>query len=213
MSQAGFYDLTTHLRNIETLSADIGGAVGPNALGNLDIIGGTNINTSGNAGAFSLTINLDDSITLVGNLTAAGITVGTFGQGTVVSDSLGVFSVIPEKSASGTTITTGAVTGDVITFALNATTPKVYSFEVRIAGYNGSGSAGAGFKLFGACKTDGAAATIIDSVDKILSKDALLAGCDATVVASGNNAIVRVTGVAGLGISWTATMKTTVAPL
>jgi len=48
---------------IETLTADVGGAVPPTA-NNIDIVGGENINTSGNPGTSTITVNLNEVIRL-----------------------------------------------------------------------------------------------------------------------------------------------------
>lgn len=48
---------------IETLTADAGGAVGPDGVNNLNIVGGTGIATTGNPGTNTLTINTTASIT------------------------------------------------------------------------------------------------------------------------------------------------------
>jgi len=70
MSQLTTSDLSTYLRDIETLTGDFGAAVGPNASGNIDIEGGTNIATTGTPGSYNITIELTgatDHAVQVGN--------------------------------------------------------------------------------------------------------------------------------------------------
>lgn len=63
MSQAGTL-LVNSLpgAGVFTLTADVGGPVPP-TLGNINIFGGANINTAGNAGTSTITVNLNDFIT------------------------------------------------------------------------------------------------------------------------------------------------------
>lgn len=101
----------------------------------------------------------------------------------------------------GTGSTAGAVTADLVTLSLGAT-PGVFSFDVKVAGFNSSTPAGAGYSLFYTFRTDGASATLVDNVDRINHEEAALNDANATAVASGNNMIIRVTGVAALNINW-----------
>jgi len=104
----------------------------------------------------------------------------------------------------GTTTTSGAVTADIITFALGAT-PGVYTFEATVSAFDSATPAGASYRLFFGFITDGATATLIDNTDRINHEQAALAGANALAVASGNNAVVRVTGVAGIDpLNWSA---------
>lgn len=58
MSQQGALgDGGTVLPDIETLTGDSGGAVGPDGLFNINILGGTGINIVGNPGTNTLTVN------------------------------------------------------------------------------------------------------------------------------------------------------------
>ena len=104
---------------------------------------------------------------------------------------------------SGTTTTVGAATGDAITFAIGAT-PRTVVFDIRIAAFNSSTPAGAGYNLFGTVRTDGVTATLSGTPDKIVNEEAALFAADANLIVSGNNTIIQVTGVAGLTINWVA---------
>lgn len=63
MSQAGRLRDGTVLPDIETLTADAGGAVGPDAAFNIDILGGAGIATTGNPGANTITITTTAAVT------------------------------------------------------------------------------------------------------------------------------------------------------
>lgn len=103
----------------------------------------------------------------------------------------------------GTGSTVGAVTADLITISLGAT-PTTYIFDVQVVGFNASTPAGVGIDIFGSARTTGAAATVIEEPDKFVNPEAALTGADANLIGSGNNIIVRVTGVGGLTINWRA---------
>jgi hypothetical protein len=103
----------------------------------------------------------------------------------------------------GTVSTSGAVTGDLITFALGAT-PGTYKFTFNIAGFNASTPAGLGYDIDASVRTDGATATVISTPDGDEDEDAALINADWDVIGSGNSVILRVTGVAGLDINWSS---------
>lgn len=56
MSQAGTLELGAR-QDVETLTGDVGGAVSPDASGNITLVGGTNVTTTGNPGANTITID------------------------------------------------------------------------------------------------------------------------------------------------------------
>lgn len=140
--------------------------------------------------ANNINIFSDDSTTNNEN----GIT--TTGSGDTVS-------ILLTNRLQGTIQTVGAVTEDLITFPLGAT-PGNYTFEVRISGHESTTPGGLGYSLFGSITTTGAAGSIQGTVDRINNENPALTGANATIIASGNNAIVQVTGVADLTINWAA---------
>jgi hypothetical protein len=72
MSQSGtFFSGISPAGPILTLTADTGGPVPPTA-GNIDIVGGSNINTVGNAGTSTITVNLDNNVTISGTYVTTG---------------------------------------------------------------------------------------------------------------------------------------------
>jgi len=138
--------------------------------------------------ANNLNILADDTT----NNNANGLT--TSGAGNTVT-------VLLTNRLQGTGSTVDAATSDIITFSLGAT-PGTYAFEVRVAGFESTTPAGVGYSLFGTVRTTGAAGTVAGTVDRINNEEAALVLANATIVASGNNAVVQVTGVAGFTISW-----------
>ena len=98
--------------------------------------------------------------------------------------------------------TIGAVTADITTIPL--TTAGTYTFEVRVAAWESTGPNGAGYSLNGVTRTDGVTATLIGDSDGFEHSDTALDDADVNIIVSGNNAIVRVLGVAGLTINWGA---------
>ena len=176
MSQGGILsDKTSPLANIETLTGDLGGAVGPDGAFNINLLTGEGLTTTGVPASNTITITRDDT------------------------------------PYSGTGQTVGAVTADLITIPLGAT-PATYAIEARIAGFESTTPAGCGYSLFATFRTTGAAAVVCGTVDKITNEEAALIAANATMVASGNNAVVQVTGVLALTINWKAfTIQTMVS--
>lgn len=111
---------------------------------------------------------------------------------------------------TGTATTVGAVTADVITINMGAI-PGTLSMEARVAAFESTTPAGAAYDLLAGTRTTGIAASLIGTVDQVVNEDAALTAANATIVVSGNNAIVRVTGVAGLTINWSALIEYTTA--
>lgn len=108
-----------------------------------------------------------------------------------------------KNSNTATTQTVGAVTADIITIPLS-TTPTTYVFEARVAAFEPTTPASAGFSLFCTIRSGAVSATLITDTDKINHRESALNLCDANFVVSSDNAILRVTGVAGLTIDWAA---------
>lgn len=167
MSQQGILaDQTTALGDVETITGDSGGAVGPDGAGNINLVSGPGIGVVGNPGTFTLTVSSDTAF-------------------------------------EGTGSTVGATTDDVLTIDLGAT-PGCYTLEARAAGFESTGPAGISGWALGSFLTDGATATEIQTESESKLASASLATAEVDWVASGNNAVLRVNGVAGLTISWAA---------
>lgn len=106
-----------------------------------------------------------------------------------------------------TATTVGATTANLITIPLGGT-PNTFQFEARVKGFNASTPASAGYNVFGTFRTDGVTATLVGNQD-VFSEDAALTTGDAYFVASGNNAVLQVLGVAALTINWTGQIAST----
>ncbi len=103
-------------------------------------------------------------------------------------------------AGSGSTV--GAVTTNLITIPLGAVA-GTFQIESRAKGFETTTPAGCGYNNFATFTTDGATATLVGNQD-IFNEDAVLVDADAYFIASGNNAILQVLGVAGLTINWSA---------
>lgn len=98
---------------------------------------------------------------------------------------------------------TGAITTDLFTQDLGGVA-GTYNFQVFVSGFESTTPAACAYTIFGSIRTTGAAATLIITQDIIADEEAALLGADCELVVSGNNAILRVTGVAGLTINFKA---------
>lgn len=100
------------------------------------------------------------------------------------------------------TSTNGSVE-DLITFDLGSD-PACYRFNFIVAGRDTGTGDGVGYSVDATLKTDGATATIVAAPYTDNDEDASLLDAEITVVASGNNAVLRVTGVASQTIVYKA---------
>lgn len=139
-------------------------------------------------------------IPILGNITSldGSVTIAN-GAGTID------LSVSNELFGSGTTI--GAVTADLITIPLGLVA-GTYQFEARVKGFESTGPAGCGYNVYATFITDGASATLVGN-QSVFNEDPSLSTADAYFVASGNNAILQVLGVALLTIDWNAETEIT----
>lgn len=104
---------------------------------------------------------------------------------------------------NGTGTTVGVTTADIITFALGAT-PSTYKFRFELVAFDSVTPLGAGYQINATLRTTGAAGTVIEIPDGDGDEEGILSTDDWEVLASGNNAVLRVTGVVGLTINWKA---------
>jgi hypothetical protein len=129
--------------------------------------------------------------------TAAGIqTSGSTGGNTM--------SVELTNRVTGTVTTTNATPTSLAIFALSPT-PGVYNFDLSIAAFDVTDSAGAGWAIFGTVRSDGTDTFLVEAPDKITNQEAATLATDANLLAGGvgvNQAIVQVTGIAGKTINW-----------
>ncbi len=118
MSQQGILgDVTSPNADIETLTGNVGGPVGPDGAFNVNVVGSAPITTSGNPGTNTLTIDTDGSV---------ATTYSTdLGSATPSSDNLNVFGDLPQGS-----LTSGA--GDTITIT-NSNSTTIQRGVIRTA--------------------------------------------------------------------------------
>lgn len=108
----------------------------------------------------------------------------------------------------GTGTTSGAVTTDLITYDLD-TTPGTYLLKVDVVGFDSTTPGSMAYRIRSGIRTTGAAGVEINTESTNVFEEADFTDAKAEIIVSANNAIVRVTGVAGKDISWKATLTTT----
>ena len=106
----------------------------------------------------------------------------------------------------GTGATVGAVTADIVTFALGVSA-TVYRFNFDVVGRETTTGDGLGYLVLGTAKTDGITASIVATVYTDDDEAAALLGASITLVAVGNTVVLRSTGVAATNISYSAVGK------
>lgn len=111
--------------------------------------------------------------------------------------------VVLTNRLQGTGSSVNAATANLITFGLGAS-DAVYRFTFDVTGRDTATGDGVGYTVLGSARTDGATATIIASPFTDNDEDASLLLATIDLVASGNNVILQVTGVAGQTISYSA---------
>ena len=92
---------------------------------------------------------------------------------------------------------------DLITVDLGSA-PAVYRFQVEVVGRDTTSGDGAGYTIFGTVKTDGITATGIETPYADVDEDASLLPSIVQIVPSGNNGILRITGIVGKTIAYKA---------
>lgn len=121
--------------------------------------------------------------------------------------SFGQSGLPPDPPFSGSVTTTNATPTDILTIPLGGT-PGTFQFEARVKGYEATGPSGAGYNIYGTFITDGSSATLVGD-QSIFNESVPLEDADAYFVASANDAILQVLGVAGLTIDWFAETEIT----
>lgn len=192
---------------IESITGNTGGPVfGSGVPVNVNIVGDTaqGVAVNGNPGTSTETVTVQDA--------TAAATAGAAlkGVSSYSSDDFIVAAgfVTLKNVTSGQAQTVGAVTANVITLPLGGT-PATYALEGRIAGFEASTPAAAGFQVFATVRTNGTTATLVGIPDIVGNAETAIDSALADVIVSGNNAIIQVTGVAALTIDWGADMQYT----
>lgn len=158
--------------------------------------------TAGGGGVDTLVVatdsgNASPAAGLINLITPGG---GTQGIMTSAAGSTITVTVTPQ-GISGTGSTVGAVTTNVIDFALGAT-PGVYTFDMNAAGFDSATPGGVGYNLFATVRTTGAAATLIGASTNLANEEAGYIAANCTVTVAGNNMRVACLGVAAKTINW-----------
>lgn len=109
--------------------------------------------------------------------------------------------IVLTNRITGTVTTVNATPTIISTFPLGAI-PGVYTFDVQIAAYDVTDTAGVGYFIEGSIRTTGAAGVVVGTPDKVINEEAPTVTCDANLTVSGNNAVITVTGIAGKTINW-----------
>ena len=181
MSQAGSINITSTPSVPTTFTGDNGSAV---------------------PAANILLITADDiTDNNVNGITAVAGAGQTGGDGNPLASNELQVQLTNRFQATGSSI--NGATEDLITFDLGATN-AVYRVEFKIAGRDTATGDGVGYTTFASIKTDGATATIVDSPFKDADEDNSLQSGDLNIIASGNNLVLRATGVAGQTVSYSA---------
>lgn len=150
----------------------------------------------------------------VGVAVPAANNLNVFGQTNFVDDAAGIrtegigdtllVQLTNRIQGNGTTV--GNVTDDIITFNLGAT-PGTFKMQFEVAAFDSATPSGLGYAIDASVRTDGAAATIIGDPDADEDEDVVLQDeADWAIVTSGNDVILRVTGVTGLTLNWNSVM-------
>lgn len=139
------------------------------------------------------------TINVLGDPNSPGITT----RGDSASNTLYIASSIPIECGTGTTVDVG--TADLVTIDLGASAAS-YTFRAIVNGKAATASS-AGGQVVATIRTNGAAATLENTADVIYNSSLVLAGASFTILASGNNAILRATGALGTVISWSACVE------
>jgi hypothetical protein len=140
VSQSGNFDISAVFIPVQTLTGDAGGAVSPTA-GNIDLLGGNNITTTGAPGASSITFDLTGTTQYavqLGNATGSltSLALGTANQ--ILMSGGGAAN----PAWSTTTYPATSATGDVI-YASAANTLTTLVFDATATRYLANTGGGA----------------------------------------------------------------------
>ncbi len=209
-AQIGVVELATNAETIagaDTIraitAAGLGAKLGTQTISGLPI-------GQGSGSAISWTAPLTNGQILIGSTGVDPVlNTITAGTGITVTNGAGTITVsttsTPITITCGTGTTINAGTADLVTLALGGSA-AFFALRVIIGGKAATAD-GTGGQIVASVRTDGAVATIIETPDLICNSDLAIAASSFTVIASGNNAIVRATGALGSTISWSACVE------
>ena len=87
---------------------------------------------------------------------------------------------------------------------IDCSTVGTYFLTTQLSAFESSGPAGAGGQLYTSVISSGGVVAVLDDTDSIAHRSASLIDINYEIVASGTDALLQVTGVAGLTIDWGA---------
>lgn len=149
-----------------------------------------------------------------GTIISSGGSINLVGGTTSVADDNGIqINANPGGSENGEVVLTNRLVGtatsvngatvDLVTFTLGAVA-GCYRFNFDVAARDTTTNDGIGYTLKGTVKTDGATATMVAAPFTDNDEDPAVLTADIDLVASGNNAVLQVTGVAAKTITYKA---------
>ncbi len=147
--------------------------------------------------AFDTSENNDNGITTKGGV-AAGDPPG--------SGAANELDVYITNRVTGTATTTDATTTTIITFPLGAT-PGTYYFYGNVQAFEATTPASGAYSFTSGYRTDGATAVEVGGEFNDQFEDVILEPSGVSFDPSGNNALLEVTGIAGLTINWNAMLE------
>lgn len=133
----------------------------------------------------------------------------TAGNGITITNGAGSISIAASGVVTGTVATTDATPTTIISLPLYNASQAAYCITARVAAVSSLGAIGASYVITGGIRTNGSAATVIGTPDYIINEDVALNSANVQLIASGNNAVIQVTGVSPLAIIWAATLMYT----
>lgn len=104
----------------------------------------------------------------------------------------------------GSGISTNASVVNLVTFALDPVNKAIYRFHFDVVGRETTSGDGVGYTVDATFKTNGTSANLIASPYIDSDEDPLLVSASITMVDSGNDALLQVTGVSGKTIDYKA---------
>ena len=116
------------------------------------------------------------------------------------SSGLNTLTVQLTNRLTGSGTSTNATPLDLITFALSGSA-AAYRLNFDVVGRHITTGDSVGYNVQGTIKTNGVAATLVETPYIDNDEDAFLIAADISLLASGNNAILRVTGIPAVGIT------------
>lgn len=140
------------------------------------------------------------------------VTPGSGSQGIkTTGDNNTITITLTDAVLTGTAQTVNAGTA---TFNVNIPIPNNSSSSIRVnlAGIDTGFTVAIGGEIIGLAKNLGGTVTIVGTSDVTRNNDMTVSAWGATLIVSGTNALVQVTGVAGFTINWRAIIDLVSAP-